>query len=129
MAHGVQCSFCMAQGFLQCRATFGPIFWHMWKRVFLGLGGDRSSYNWVGIVAPIGGSLQFVPIPIIDFRVWVFRYVNFGVVSFGITTRGWVISYPSFRVFYLSSGWSALGSVFPKAVVTAVIGGSGACPV
>ena len=51
-----------------CRATIGPVLRHQWGRVFLRMYGDGNSFE--------GGSFQFVPISVVNFRIWVFRYVS-----------------------------------------------------
>ena len=90
----------------------------------MGLGGDCFSYR--------GGSLQFVPIPIIDSESGYSGMFTLG----SSRLESQLVAGSSFTLVSGSTnslgGWSAMGVGLPKAVVaidTAVIGGSGAIPV
>ena len=112
MAPGVWCSCYMVRIFLAYRATIGPVLRHRWERVVLRLDGDGGSFK--------GGSFQFVPIPVVNSESGY---------------SGMLAAESS----CLDSQVSAAGSSFslrrgsdtcsgsPKAVVSTVGKGSGAC--
>ena len=93
---------------------------------FFGTCGSVFVWDWVGIVAPIKGEASSSS----QFQSSISESGYSGMLtSESSRLESQLVAGSSSGSSLSLSGWSAVGSVPPKAVVTTVIGGSGACPV